>query len=119
MERTSNLLGINVRAAMASSELGANSGAVGESVLQRIGNTPLLRLEKAGREFPNVQFLAKAEWVNPGGSVKDWPDLSMIQAGMASGDLRPGNTIIDATSGNGGIAYGLIGEAMGYVFARC
>src|SRR5882762_11419270 len=119
MERTSNLLGINVRAAMATSERGANSGAVGESVLQRIGNTPLLRLEKTGREFPNVQFLAKAEWFNPGGSVKDRPALSMIQAGLASGALLPGKTIIDATSGNTGIAYAMIGAALGYPVQLC
>jgi cysteine synthase B len=94
-------------------------GATGESVLQRIGNTPLLRLEKIGREFPNVEFLAKAEWFNPGGSVKDRPALSMIQAGLASGALRPGKTIIDATSGNTGIAYAMIGAAMGYPVALC
>src|SRR2546426_5402468 len=48
------------------------------SLLERIGNTPLLRLERVGREFPNVEFCAKAEWLNPGGSVKDRPALSMI-----------------------------------------
>src|SRR5712675_3221834 len=119
MERTSNLLGINVRAAMASSELGANSGAVGESVLQRIGNTPLLRLQRVARQFPNIEFLAKAEWFNPGGSVKDRPALSMIQAGLASGALLPGKTIIDATSGNTGIAYAMIGAALGYPVQLC
>ena len=92
---------------------------VGESVLQRIGNTPLLRLQRVGREFPNVEFCAKAEWFNPGGSVKDRPALSMIQAGVASGQLRPGKTIIDATSGNTGIAYAMIGAALGYPVALC
>jgi cysteine synthase B len=87
---------------------------VGQSVLERIGNTPLLRLERVGREFPNIEFSAKAEWFNPGGSVKDRPALSMIQAGLASGALRPGKTIIDATSGNTGIAYAMIGAALGY-----
>jgi len=48
---------------------GAQPGRTGESLLDRIGNTPLLRLERVGREFPNVEFLAKAEWFNPGGSV--------------------------------------------------
>jgi cysteine synthase B len=86
----------------------------GRSVLECIGNTPLLRLQRIGREFPNVEFLAKAEWFNPGGSVKDRPALSMIQAGLATGALRPGKTIIDATSGNTGIAYAMIGAAMGY-----
>ena len=104
---------------MATSEQSATSGAVGQSVLERIGNTPLLRLQRVGRGFPNVEFLAKAEWFNPGGSIKDRPALSMIQAGLASGDLRPGKTIIDATSGNTGIAYAMIGAAMGYPVALC
>jgi cysteine synthase B len=91
----------------------------GETLLEHIGNTPLLRLARIGRDFPNVEFLAKAEWFNPGGSVKDRPALSMIQAGLASGALRPGKTIIDATSGNTGIAYAMIGAALGYPVALC
>jgi cysteine synthase B len=82
--------------------------------LDRIGNTPLLRLSRIAAHLPNVQIAAKAEWFNPGGSVKDRPGLSMIQAGIASTDLRPGKTILDATSGNTGIAYALIGAALGY-----
>ena len=93
--------------------------SVGQSVLEHIGNTPLLRLERIGREFPNVEFCAKAEWFNPGGSVKDRAGLSMIQAGLASGALRPGKTIIDATSGNTGISYAMIGAAMGYPVTLC
>lgn len=100
-------------------ERGATSGEIGQSVLERIGNTPLLRLQRVGREFPNVQFVAKAEWFNPGGSVKDRPALSMIQAGLASGALRLGKTIVDATSGNTGIAYAMIGAAMGYPVTLC
>jgi S-sulfo-L-cysteine synthase (O-acetyl-L-serine-dependent) len=88
--------------------------AAARSVLKCIGNTPLLRLQRIGKEFPNVEFLAKAEWFNPGGSVKDRPALGMIQAGLKSGALTPGKTIIDATSGNTGIAYAMIGAAMGY-----
>jgi cysteine synthase B len=88
--------------------------AVGQSLLERIGNTPLLRLERIGSEFPNIQFSAKAEWFNPGGSVKDRPALSMIQAGLLSGKLAPGKTIVDATSGNTGIAYAMIGAALRY-----
>jgi len=95
-------------------ELPATCLAVGQSVLERIGNTPLLRLERVGSEFPNIQFLAKAEWFNPGGSVKDRPALSMIRAGLASGKLSRGKTIVDATSGNTGIAYAMIGAALGY-----
>ena len=89
-------------------------GRLGESLLDRIGNTPLLRLERVSREFPNVEFCAKAEWCNPGGSVKDRPALTMIQAGISSGALRPGKTIIDATSGNTGIAYAMIAAALDY-----
>jgi cysteine synthase B len=93
--------------------------AAGRSVLDFIGNTPLLRLERIGREFPNVEFAAKAEWFNPGGSVKDRPALSMIQAGLASGVLAAGKTINDATSGNTGIAYAMIGAALGYPVKLC
>ncbi len=91
----------------------------GQSVLERIGDTPLLRLGRVAKEYPHVEFCAKAEWFNPGGSVKDRPALSMIQAGLASGTLRPGKTIIDATSGNTGIAYAMIGAALGYAVKLC
>src|SRR5438034_1171265 len=82
----------------------------GERLLDRIGNTPLLRLERLGREFSHVEFYAKAEWFNPGGSVKDRPALNIIQAGLASGALKRGKAIIDATSGNTGIAYAMRSE---------
>jgi len=91
----------------------------GESLLDRIGNTPLLRLERVGKEFPSVEFCAKAEWFNPGGSVKDRPAMSMIQAGIASGALGPGKTVIDATSGNTGIAYAMVAAALGYPVQLC
>src|SRR5574337_503546 len=89
-------------------------GPAGKSLVEQIGNTPLLRLERIGRDFPGVEFAAKAEWFNPGGSVKDRPALGMIEAGLRSGDLRAGKTILDATSGNTGIAYAMIGAALGY-----
>jgi cysteine synthase B len=92
---------------------------IGLSVLERIGNTPLLRLERVGREFPGVKFYAKAEWHNPGGSVKDRPARYMIREGQRSGALRPGKVILDATSGNTGIAYGMIGAATGYKVKLC
>src|SRR5262250_180923 len=95
-------------------ELPVPREAGGQSVLERVGNTPLLRISQVTSEFPNVQFFAKAEWYNPGGSVKDRPALSMIRAGLASGKLAPGKTIVDATSGNTGIAYAMIGGALGY-----
>src|SRR5437879_7654005 len=105
----------------ASSQRGsaAQPGRAGEALLERIGNTPLLRLVRVGSEFPNVEFCAKAEWFNPGGSVKDRPALGMIQAGLASGALRTGKTIIDATSGNTGIAYAMIGAALGFPVRLC
>jgi cysteine synthase B len=87
---------------------------IGQSVLERIGNTPLLRIGKLAARLANTEVFAKAEWFNPGGSVKDRPALSMIQAGLRSGSLRPGKTILDATSGNTGIAYAMIGAALGY-----
>ncbi len=105
---------------LSSAQLKAGTGeSVGESVLARIGNTPLLRMERVGREFARVEICAKAEWFNPGGSVKDRPALSMIEAGLTSGTLRAGKTIIDATSGNTGIAYAMIGAALGYPVKLC
>ena len=92
---------------------------LGASVLERIGKTPLLRLERVGREFPTVGFYAKAEWLNPGGSVKDRPALGMIRDGERTGALGPGKTILDATSGNTGIAYAMIGAALGYPVTLC
>ena len=91
----------------------------GSALLDLIGNTPLLRLANVAREFPNLEFYAKAEWFNPGGSVKDRPALSMIEAGLSSGLLERGKTIIDATSGNTGIAYAMIGATLGYPVKLC
>src|ERR1700684_4606511 len=76
-------------------------------------------MERIGKDFPSVEFCAKAEWLTPGGSVKDRPALSMIQAGLKSGALTSGKTIIDATSGNTGIAYAMIGAALGYPVKLC
>jgi len=87
---------------------------VGQNVLERIGNTPLIRVARISFRRSNVEIAGKAEWFNPGGSVKDRPAYSMIQAGLASGELRRGKTILDATSGNTGIAYAMIGAALGY-----
>jgi len=98
---------------------GAEAARAHHSLLDQIGNTPLLHLANIGREFPNIAFYAKAEWFNPGGSVKDRPALSMIEAGLTSGLLRSGKTIIDATSGNTGIAYAMIGAALGYPVKLC
>src|SRR5438309_4817064 len=83
-------------------------------ITRLVGNTPLLRVRLLEREFPNVEVYAKAEWFNPGGSVKDRAALSMIQDGERRGALTRDKTIIDSTSGNTGIAYALIGSAKGY-----
>ena len=85
-----------------------------------IGNTPLIRLRSVTRDLSaGVAVLAKAEHLNPGGSVKDRAALSMILEGERSGRLRSGMTILDATSGNTGIAYGMIGAARGYPVTIC
>ncbi|MGC2330000.1 MAG: cysteine synthase family protein [Candidatus Acidiferrales bacterium] len=94
-------------------------GRLGQRLLDRIGNTPLIRFERTGKEYPNVEIFAKAEWFNPGGSVKDRAAYSMIREGERSGKLRPGKVILDATSGNTGIAYAMIGAALGYKVKLC
>src|SRR5437879_12016021 len=86
----------------------------GSSVVDLIGRTPLIRLCHFERETPSVELYAKAEWQNPGGSVKDRAAARMIADGEASGALVPGLTIVDATSGNTGIAYAMIGASRGY-----
>lgn len=91
-----------------------------DSVESCIGNTPLLRLCRVASELPTgVSVYAKAEHLNPGGSVKDRPALAMILTGERSGALRPGMTILDATSGNTGIAYAMVGAARGYPVTIC
>ena len=93
--------------------------APGSSVLDMIGRTPLVRLHQFERECPGVELYAKAEWQNPGGSVKDRAAARMILEGEASGRLTPARTIIDATSGNTGIAYAMVGAARGYRVMLC
>lgn len=95
------------------------SRRLGEHLLDRIGNTPLLSLDRVSAEFSNVQILGKAEWFNPGGSVKDRAASAMIRDGEKRGLLRPGKIILDATSGNTGIAYAMIGAALGYKVKLC
>ena len=91
-----------------------------ESLESYIGNTPLIRLRNVTRDLPSgVEVLVKAEHLNPGGSVKDRAALAIILAGERSGRLQPGQTILDATSGNTGIAYGMIGAARGYPVTIC
>src|SRR3984957_18332588 len=92
---------------------------LGSSVLDLIGRTPLVRLTRFERETPGVQLWAKAEWQNPGGSVKDRAAARMILEGEESGALAPDRVIIDATSGNTGIAYAMVGAARGYRVKLC
>lgn len=84
-----------------------------------VGNTPLVRLRRIERDAPGVEVYGKAEFFNPGGSVKDRPALNMILEGEKAGLLRPGKIILDATSGNTGIAYAMIGAARGYKVRLC
>lgn len=96
------------------------SRAARDTLQGSVGGTPLLRLARVGRELPaGVRVLAKAEHMNPGGSVKDRAALSMILDGERRGLLHPGQTILDATSGNTGIAYAMHGAARGYRVALC
>ena len=94
--------------------------ASGDSIESTIGRTPLIHLRNVTRDLPpGVEVLAKGEYLNPGGSVKDRPALWMVLEGERSGRLQSGMTILDATSGNTGIAYGMIGAARGYRVAIC
>jgi len=90
-----------------------------EPLLATVGNTPLLRLQKIPREFPDIEIFAKAEYFNPGGSVKDRAALNMVLDGERSGKLNHARTILDATSGNTGIAYAMIAANRGYKVKLC
>src|SRR5438046_1744248 len=85
-----------------------------ESLLDTVGNTPLIRLEKIPAEFPGIEIYGKAEYFNPGGSVKDRAARNMVLEGERSGRLNHERTILDSTSGNTGIAYAMIGANRRY-----
>ncbi|HZP48708.1 MAG TPA: cysteine synthase family protein [Vicinamibacterales bacterium] len=104
---------------MASSNEVIVDRAPGSSVFDMIGRTPLVRLHQFERDTPNVELYAKAEWQNPGGSVKDRAAARMIIEGEKSGRLDKTKTILDATSGNTGIAYAMVGAARGYKVTLC
>ena len=91
----------------------------GSTLLDRIGNTPLVRLERIAAELPGVQILGKAEWTNPGGSVKDRAAASIVLEAMRQEKLCPGTRLLDATSGNTGIAYAMLGAAMAFPVTLC
>src|SRR3984893_1397140 len=88
--------------------------AQSETLLDTIGNTPLIRLEKVPLEFPGVEIYGKAEYFNPGGSVKDRAARNMVLEGERSGRLNHDRIILDSTSGNTGIAYAMIAANRGY-----
>ena len=87
---------------------------LGTTLVERIGNTPLIRLEQVTRALQGVTLVGKAEWANPGGSVKDRAAASMVRDARANGRLVPGKTILDASSGNTGIALAMLGAALGF-----
>jgi len=91
----------------------------GQSLLERIGNTPLLRFERLTAHLPGVTLLGKAEWHNPGGSVKDRAAANIVAEGRRSGQFTPGKILLDATSGNTGIAYAMLGAAEGFPVTLC
>ena len=93
--------------------------SLGSTLLERIGNTPLVRLEQLTAHLPGIQILGKAEWANPGGSVKDRAASSIVTAAMKQGKLGKGQHLLDATSGNTGIAYAMLGAAMGFPVTLC
>ena len=92
---------------------------LGSAPQARIGNTPLLKFASLAREWPHVQILGKAEWANPGGSVKDRAAFNIIRTALRSGELGTGKRLLDATSGNTGIAYSMIGAAEGVGVTLC
>ncbi|MDP9038271.1 MAG: cysteine synthase family protein [Acidobacteriota bacterium] len=101
----------------------ATARTLGATTLERIGNTPLLRLSGLTRLLPGIQILGKAEWVNPGGSVKDRAAASIVtdaeRRGLLEFNKPSGRSLIDATSGNTGIAYAMLGSALGFPVTLC
>src|ERR1700678_4564612 len=91
----------------------------GEAVLTAIGNTPLLPLDALVAGFPHINLLGKAEWYNPGGSVKDRAAARIVAEAHRAGQLGPGKTLLDSTSGNTGIAYAMLGAALGFPVTLC
>ena len=92
---------------------------LGEGLVQRIGNTPLLRLERIGADMPRIQLLGKAEWLNPGGSVKDRAAAAIVSEARRTGQFPQGKVLLDSTSGNTGIAYAMLGAAEGFAVTLC
>jgi cysteine synthase B len=88
-------------------------------LVEQIGRTPLIRLQRVAADAPGAEILGKAEWVNPGGSVKDRAAWNIVLEGRRSGRFAPGRTLLDATSGNTGIAYAMLGASLGFPVTLC
>jgi len=93
--------------------------SLGSTILQRIGNTPLVRLERLSSHIPGIQILGKAEWANPGGSVKDRAASAIVTDAQRRGLLTASRGLLDATSGNTGIAYAMLGAALDFSVTLC
>lgn len=101
-------------------QLSLGQASLGQASLDRIGNTPLLRLTRVSAHLPpRIELLGKAEWLNPGGSVKDRAAANIVAQARASGKLTSGKILLDSTSGNTGIAYAMIGAAQGFPVTLC
>jgi len=92
---------------------------LGHTLIERIGNTPLLRLDALMRDLPGIALLGKAEWYNPGGSVKDRAASNIVAEARRNGKLKAGKILLDSTSGNTGIAYAMLGAAEGFPVTLC
>jgi cysteine synthase B len=92
---------------------------MGISILKRIGNTPLLRLQRVCSDVPGAEIFGKAEWLNPGGSVKDRAAAYIVQEAFRAGDLGLDKRLLDSTSGNTGISYAMLGAACGFGVTLC
>ena len=99
--------------------LATSSSAPGTTLLEGIGNTPLLRLERLTADLPGIRILGKAEWNNPGGSVKDRAAAAIVLDALKREQLCPGRRLLDATSGNTGIAYAMLGAALNFGVTLC
>ena len=106
-------------ATLTNSAASSTTIALGSVLLERIGNTPLIRLERVAAYLPRIQILGKAEWANPGGSVKDRAASAIVADGQQRELLGRGKHLLDATSGNTGIAYAMLGAAMGFPVTLC
>ena len=100
-------------------EAAAPTSRLGSRILDRIGNTPLVRLERITAHLPGIQILGKAEWANPGGSVKDRAASAIVLDALERGFLQNNRHLLDATSGNTGIAYAMLGAALSFPVTLC